>query len=192
MNAHPPVVMPEDEVPFRLAQLLLLLTSVTEQDASGASLERIGYYDFLSANPFLVVPSEGREASLLRLAGFDPQVLAYASSSQRFTSRRERIQHDLALLVAYGCCQVHNRDGALAYSITANGLELGGQFTATYATSFRTASSIVVRRLRKLSDKGLREQTARWLRPDGHSGPAAALMSVLGPGPRVSATSWEG
>ncbi|MCX4587044.1 ABC-three component system middle component 2 [Streptomyces sp. NBC_01481] len=192
MEAHRPVVMPEDEMPFRLAQLLLLLDAVAGQDANGASLERIGYYDFLSANPFLVVPSEGREASLLRLAGFDPQVLAYASSSQRFTSRRERIQHDLALLVAYGCCQVHNHKGSLAYSITVAGHELGGQFTATYATSFSTAAGIVVRRLRRLSDRGLREQTARWLRPDGHGGPAAALMSVLGPGPRVSATSWEG
>ncbi|MFJ2751227.1 ABC-three component system middle component 2 [Streptomyces sp. NPDC087297] len=191
MEAHQPVVMPEDEVSFRLAQLLLLLDAVAEQDVKGASLERIGYYDFLSANPFLVVPSEGREASLLRLAGFDPQVLAYASSSQRFTSRRERVQHDLALLVAYGCCKVDNRNGSLAYSITEAGQELGAQFTATYASSFSTAASIVVHRLRKLSDKGLRDQTARWLRPDGPDSPAAALMSVLGPGP-MSETSWEG
>ncbi|MEU2892471.1 ABC-three component system middle component 2 [Streptomyces albidoflavus] len=191
MHTDRPVVMPEDEVPFRLAQLLLLLDAVAAQDAHGATLERIGYYDFLSANPFLVVPSEGRDASLLRLAGFDPQVLAYASSSQRFTSRRERIQHDLALLVAYGCCRVRNRDGSLTYSITEAGQNLGGQFTATYATSFTTAAGIVVRQLRKLSDKRLREQTARWLRPDGPGGPAAALMSVLGPGP-VLETSWEG
>jgi hypothetical protein len=184
--------MPEDEVPFRLAQLLLLLDAVGDTNAGGASLERIGYYDFLSANPFLVIPAEGREASILRLAGFDPQVLAYASSSQRFTSRRERIQHDLALLVAYGCCQVHNRDGALAYSITPAGQELGREFTATYATSFRTAAGLVVRRLRKLSDKGLREQTAQWLRPDGRGGPAAALMRVLGPAPRAATMSGEG
>ncbi|MFC7841630.1 ABC-three component system middle component 2 [Streptomyces sp. NPDC057382] len=191
MQADRPVVMPEDEVPFRLAQLLLLLDAVAAQDANGATLERIGYYDFLSANPFLVVPSEGRDASLLRLAGFDPQVLAYASSSQRFTSRRERIQHDLALLVAYGCCRVQNRNGSFTYSITEAGQHLGGQFTATYATSFATAADIVVRQLRKLSDKRLREQTARWLRPDGPGGPAAALMSVLGPGPLLE-TSWEG
>lgn len=191
MHADRPVVMPEDEVPFRLAQLLLLLDAVAAQDANGATLERIGYYDFLSANPFLVVPSEGRDASLLRLAGFDPQVLAYASSSQRFTSRRERIQHDLALLVAYGCCRIRSRNGSLTYSITEAGQHLGGRFTATYATSFTTAAGIVVRQLRKLSDTRLREQTARWLRPDGPDGPAAALMSVLGPGP-VLETSWEG
>ncbi|RSO10043.1 hypothetical protein DMH18_14440 [Streptomyces sp. WAC 06783] len=192
MEAHRPILAPEDEVPFRLAQLLLLLDAVAGQGAGGASLERIGYYDFLSANPFLVVPAEGREASLLRLAGFDPQVLAYASSSQRFTSRRERIQHDLSLLVAYGCCQVHNSGGVLAYSITMDGQLLSAQFTATYASSFSTAASIVVRRLRKLSDKRLREQTAHWLRPDGGGGPAAALMSVLGPAPRTSAAPWEG
>ncbi|GAA1553503.1 ABC-three component system middle component 2 [Streptomyces globosus] len=192
MEAHRPVMMPEDDVIFRLAQLLLLLDAVAGQDAKGASLERIGYYDFLSANPFLVVPSGDREGSLLRLAGFDPQVLSYASSSQRFTSRRERIQHDLGLLVAYGCCEVHNRKGALVYAISPRGRELSARFTATYAASFTTAASIVVRRLRKLSDKALREQTARWLRPDGQGGPGAALLSVLGPGPQATELSWEG
>ncbi|WP_234439303.1 MULTISPECIES: ABC-three component system middle component 2 [Streptomyces] len=162
------------------------------QDTNGASLERIGYYDFLSANPFLVIRSEDREANLLRLAGFDPQVLSYASSSQRFTSRRERIQHDLALLIAYGCCEVHNHKGALAYTISPRGHELGAQFTATYAASFSTAASIVVRRLHRLSDKALREQTARWLRSDGNGGPGAALMSVLGPEPYTSDMPWEG
>lgn len=191
MRADRPVMMPEEEVPFRLAQLLLLLNAVAAQDANGATLERIGYYDFLSANPFLVVPSEGRDATLLRLAGFDPQVLAYASSSQRFTSRRERIQHDLALLVAYGCCRIRNRNGSLTYSITEAGQHLSRQFTATYATSFATAADIVVRQLRKLNDKRLREQTALWLKPDGPGGPVAALMSVLGPGPLLE-TSWEG
>ncbi|MET7714835.1 ABC-three component system middle component 2 [Streptomyces sp. NPDC005407] len=189
MEAHRPVVMPEDEVTFRLAQLLLLLDAIASQELDGASLERIGYYDFLSANPFLVVPPEGREASLLRLAGFDPQVLSYASSSQRFTSRRERIQHDLALLIAYGCCHVRNRDAALTYAITPDGRALGARLTATYATSFSTAAAIVVRRLRKLSDKALRDQTVQWLRPVGHNGPAAALLSVLGASPELADTS---
>ncbi|MFF8434669.1 hypothetical protein [Streptomyces bacillaris] len=62
MEAHRPVMMPEDEVTFRLAQLLLL-DAVAGQDAKGASLERIAYYDFLSANPFLVVDSDGCEGS---------------------------------------------------------------------------------------------------------------------------------
>ncbi|BFV56338.1 hypothetical protein KCMC57_up14420 [Kitasatospora sp. CMC57] len=183
MQTRPPVVMPEDEVQFRLAQLLLLLDAVCGHEQYGASLERIGYYDFLSANPFLVVPSEDRDAGRLRLAGFDPQVLAYASSSQRFTSRRERIQHDLALLVAYDCCAVSNHDKALHYAITDIGRTLSARLTATYATSFSTAAAIVVRRLRRLSDKALREQTAQWLRPASHDGPAAALLGILGTGP---------
>ncbi|WP_030396796.1 ABC-three component system middle component 2 [Kitasatospora purpeofusca] len=183
MQTHRPVIMPEDEVQFRLAQLLLLLDAVADHDLHGASLERIGYYDFLSANPFLVVPANDRDAGRLRLAGFDPQVLAYASSSQRFTSRRERIQHDLALLVAYGCCEVRNHEKALSYAITDTGRTLSSHFTATYATSFSTAASIVVRRLRRLSDKALRDQTTQWLRPAGHDGPAAALLGILGTGP---------
>ena len=119
MEAHRPVMMPEDEVTFRLAQLLLLLEAVAGQDAKGANLERIGYYDFLSANPFLVVASDGREGSLLRLAGFDPQVLSYASSSQRFTSRRERIQHDLGRV-----CQTSGVTGVVGVT---DGLRRGGR-----------------------------------------------------------------
>ncbi|MFJ1793112.1 ABC-three component system middle component 2 [Kitasatospora griseola] len=193
MQAHRPVIMPEDEVQFRLAQLLLLLDAVADNDVHGANLERIGYYDFLSANPFLVVPPNDRDAGTLRLAGFDPQVLAYASSSQRFTSRRERIQHDLSLLVAYGCCEVRNHEKALSYAITETGRTLSTRFTATYAAAFSTAANIVIRRLRRLSDKALREQATQWLRPVGHDGPAAALFAVLGAGPDASFdldTSW--
>ncbi|WP_016828399.1 ABC-three component system middle component 2 [Streptomyces viridosporus] len=179
MDADRPVVMPEDEVQFRLAQLLLLMNAMDNHKHPGATLERIGYYDFLSANPFLVVEPDSREASLLRLAGFDPQVLSYASSGQRFTSRRERIQHDLSLLVAYGCCTVKNEQGGLVYGITSAGRELTAHLTATYARSFTTAAEVVVGKLRRLSDARLRRETASWLRVDGSSRPAAVLASVL-------------
>ncbi|AEY94313.1 hypothetical protein SHJG_p1182 (plasmid) [Streptomyces hygroscopicus subsp. jinggangensis 5008] len=144
----------------------------------GAGLERIGYYDFLSANPFLVVEPDSREAALLRLAGFDPRVLSYASSGQRFTSRRERIQYDLSLLVAYGCCSVANENGGLVYSITTAGRQMSTQLTSTYARSFTTAAEMVIGKLRRLSDAGLRRQTAQWLRVDGDR-PGAGLASVL-------------
>lgn len=49
MDADRPVVMPEDEVQFRLAQLLLLMNAMANQKPPGANLERIAYYDFLSA-----------------------------------------------------------------------------------------------------------------------------------------------
>nr|WP_206439426.1 ABC-three component system middle component 2 [Streptomyces scabichelini] len=173
--------MPEDEVQFRLAQLLLLMDALASQDLPGATLERIGYYDFLSANPFLVVDPDSREASLLRLAGFDPRTLSYASSGQRFTSRRERIQHDLALLVAYGCCTASAQEGSLMYSITDGGRRLSSQLTTTYATSFSTAAEMIVRKLKRMSDTRLRKESASWLRLNstGNS-PGAALAKVLG------------
>ncbi|GEB60049.1 ABC-three component system middle component 2 [Streptomyces gardneri] len=180
MDTDRPVVMPEDEVQFRLAQLLLLMNAMADQKPYGANLERIAYYDFLSANPFLVVEPDSREASLLRLAGFDPRVLSYASSGQRFTSRRERIQHDLSLLVAYGCCSAANEQGGLVYRITSAGRELSTHLTTTYARSFTTAAEMVVGKLRRLSDARLRKETAGWVRVDGNNRPAAALASVLG------------
>src|SRR5689334_8305088 len=99
---HSPVVVPEDDVVFRLAQLLLLLSSLGQERRPGIALERLGYYDFLVANPLLVVTSE-KDPDRIRLlmAGFDGRALSYASPAHRFTTRRERLQHDLALLVAY-------------------------------------------------------------------------------------------
>jgi hypothetical protein len=178
--------MPEDEVQFRLAQLLLLLEALAGQDLPGATLERMGYYDFLSANPFLVVETGSREASLLRLAGFDPRTLSYASSGQRFTSRRERIQHDLSLLVAYGCCSVAAEQGSLLYRITDHGRHLSSQLTTTYATSFSTAADIIVGKLRRRSDSRLRKESATWLRLDSTRNPGAALANVVGSASRLS------
>ncbi|MFF3381331.1 ABC-three component system middle component 2 [Streptomyces sp. NPDC002680] len=179
MEPDRPVVMPEDEVQFRLAQLLLLLAALAGQNLPGATLERIGYYDFLSANPFLVVETGSREASLLRLAGFDPRTLSYASSGQRFTSRRERIQHDLSLLVAYGCCSASAEQGSLLYRITDHGCHLSSQLTTTYASSFSTAAEIVVGKLRRMSDTRLRKESATWLRLDTRN-PGSALAQIVG------------
>ncbi|WP_436789637.1 ABC-three component system middle component 2 [Yinghuangia sp. YIM S10712] len=180
MEADRPVVMPEDEVQFRLAQLLLLMEAMAGQGIAGASLERLGYYDFLSANPFLVVEPDSREASRLRLAGFDPRALSYGSSGQRFTSRRERIQHDLSLLVAYGFCTVRNQEGGIIYSITSSGRALSSQLTTAYAAHFSTAAEIVVGKLRRLSDTRLRKDTANWIRVEGTNRPGSALAAVLG------------
>lgn len=180
METDRPVAMPEDEVQFRLAQLLLLLDALAGQELPGATLERMGYYDFLSANPFLVVNAESRDASLLRLAGFDPRTLSYASSGQRFTSRRERIQHDLSLLVAYGCCHVTAEEGNLLYAITGHGRHVSSQLTTAYAASFSTAANMIVGKLKRLSDAKLRRESATWLRLDSGHNPGAALAHLLG------------
>jgi len=180
--------MPEDEVQFRLAQLLLLMDAMACQGLVGANLERLAYYDFLSANPFLVVEPDSREALRLRLAGFDPRALSYGSSGQRFTSRRERIQHDLSLLVAYGLCVVGNQSSGIIYSITPAGRALSSQLTTSYASYFSTAAEMVIGKLRRLSDTRLRKDTADWIRVEGTDRPGSALADTLGTLGRHEAT----
>src|ERR1700685_1578505 len=95
-------VDPEDQVLFRLAQLVRLLRVIDRAERPGVGLERLGYYDFFAANPFLVVPADNtEERARLHLAGFDERQLSYASTGPRFANRRRRLQHDVALRVAY-------------------------------------------------------------------------------------------
>jgi hypothetical protein len=157
-----PVIIPEDDVVFRLAQLLLLLASVDQLGKPGVSLERLGCYDFLVANPMLVFTDESdQDRTRLLMAGFDGRALSYASPGHRFATRRERLQHDLALLIAYGLAAPAASRSVL-YAITGDGLELAGQFTALYARAYRLSADILVRRLSSMSDKRLREAVGTW------------------------------
>jgi hypothetical protein len=161
-NDPSPVIVPEDDVIFRLAQLLLLVASLQRLRQPGISLERLGCYDFLVANPLLVLTDENdTDRKRLLMAGFDGRALSYASPAHRFTTRRERLQHDLALLVAYGLV-APTVDKSVLYSVTSSGLELAGRFTAVYARSYRLSADILVRRLARLSDKRLRESVRTW------------------------------
>lgn len=174
------VTTPEDHVVFRLGQLLLLLSTLRTVDAVGTHLERLGYYDFFSANPHLLISTEDPERGRLLMAGFDPAALSYASPGQRFSSRRERLQHDLALLVSYGLAGVGRAPGRVTYGITDKGQHVADQFTALYARAYMRSAQTVIARLRRLSDSRLREQARKWLRaPD-------ALLDLINRAP------WEG
>ena len=124
---------PDDWTTFRLAQLTLLLEVAHEARVPIRTLDRLGVYDFLSANPFVVVSgAEARDESdrlTLRLAGFSDRQLSYASTGQRFISRRKHLQRDLSILVAYGVAHV---DGA-SWGLTASGTELAAGFETVYA-----------------------------------------------------------
>jgi hypothetical protein len=115
---------PEDRSVFRLAQLTLLLQVTTEEGAPVRTVDRLGFYDFFSANPFVVVSGDDdrdvADRLALRLAGFSNRQLSYASTGQRFVSRRRRLQHDLSLLVAYGLAAVDST----GYVLTSSGREL--------------------------------------------------------------------
>ncbi|MFI6098226.1 ABC-three component system middle component 2 [Lentzea sp. NPDC051213] len=177
-NDSSPVVVPEDDVIFRLAQLLLLLTSLQRLRQPGISLERLGCYDFLVANPLLVVTYEDdADRKRLLMAGFDGRALIYASPAHRFTTRRERLQHDLALLVAYGLV-APTVDKSVLYAVTPSGVDLAGRFTAVYAKSYRLSAEIIIRRLARLSDTRLREAVRTWTTV-GYDAPRPEALDLL-------------
>jgi hypothetical protein len=126
-------------------------------------LERLSYYDFLTANPLLMITDEtDGDRNRLIMAGFDGQALSYASPNQLFTSRRERLQHDLARLLAYGLVSV-TATGSVKYTITAAGSAVASRFSAVYARAYRASAEIVVKRLARLSDARLRVQAREWI-----------------------------
>jgi hypothetical protein len=177
-----PVVVPEHDTVFRLAQLVLLLSVVAAVHPEGVHMERLGIYDFISANPLLMA-TEHRDPDRLSLQmqGFDDRALSYASPAQRFTTRREQLQHDLALLIAYGLVIVSAR-GHVFYRSTPDGYELASKFTAMYAKSYMHSAGIVVRRLRKLSDGKLRDNLAIWTGLSrSASGASLELAAVVDP-----------
>lgn len=161
--AGPVAWQPEDHDVFRLAQLLLLLDVAAELKKPVTTLERLGYYDFFSASPFVVVGGDAsRDADdrlALKLAGFVEAQLSYASTGQRWVSRRRRLQHDLALLMSYGL--VGLEDGA--FGLTDRGRELANQMTTVYADAYRISAAVIVRRLSRMSDRALNEAVQRWL-----------------------------
>ncbi|MFF3870017.1 hypothetical protein [Micromonospora sp. NPDC001898] len=161
---RPPVAVPEDDTVFRLAQLVLLLHVVAEFHPDGVELERLGAYDFIAANPLLMASSDDDPDRFeLLMAGFDDRALSYASAAQRFATRRERLKHDLALLLAYDLATAAVR-GHVLYRLTNAGVDMATRFTAMYARSYTTAATIVVRRLRKVRPGPLRERVTEWTR----------------------------
>ena len=166
-------VRPENLLEFRLGQLVLLLSVAEKKDPTHPlDVERIGYYDFFSANPFLVFGGDKERKRELVLAGLESKSLSYQSSAQRFSNRRARLQHDLALLVAYDL--VHPRVHAryVSYGLTDEGRGFATKFGSLYARAYSKSASLIVRHLSKFSDTKIRDEATRWLK-------AAAFMVDL-------------
>jgi hypothetical protein len=154
---------PDDRQVFRLAQLALLLEVAYENRIPIRTIDRLGFYDFFSANPFVVTSgTDDRDKTdrlTLRLAGFTDRQLAYASTGQRFASRRRRLQHDLSLLIAYDVVAATSR----GYVLSPMGREIAEGLTSMYAEAYREAAQVILRRLGKLSDRRLKEYVEDWL-----------------------------
>jgi hypothetical protein len=158
--------VPEDRQVFRLAQLALLLQVAGDSQASVRTVDRLGVYDFFAANPFAVTAGNERrdeeDRLALRLAGFTDRQLSYASTGQRFASRRRRLQHDLSLLLAYGLTVISSE----GYVLTPLGKAIAEGLTSVYADAYREAAQVVLRRLGRLTDQKLAEHVEKWLGQD--------------------------
>lgn len=158
---------PENFLQFRLGRLLILFDSIPDlKTAKPVHIERLGYYDFFSDNPFLILADDDPQRISLQLAGFSERSLSYNSSAQRFTNRRSRLRHDLALLASRALVEVGPQGRHLVFSSSEAGRSLSASFSSLYAESFRTSADVVVRRLNKLSDRAIDEQAREWLRAE--------------------------
>ena len=153
---------PEDLTAFRQVRLLLVLAAAGED---GLDAERLGVYDFLAGHPLLLARADDDpDRTALRLAGFDERALAYESPAQRFVTAQLYLGRDLGALVARGLVDVAAR-GRVTYRLTEEGAAMVSRFTAMYGQSYITAVRVVIRRLRRLSGRKLREGLREWLLP---------------------------
>jgi DNA-binding transcriptional ArsR family regulator len=158
---------PDDLLYGRLARLLLLLAETpTQPYRKPADVERIGTYDFFADNPHLLFDENSTQRRTLLLAGFDPSTLSYHSSSQRFTNRRQRMQHDLAQLLARGLVDAKAEGSRVVYSLTTPGEEIATQMESSYADGYRDSVRLVANTLNRLSDRALRTRIAEALQAD--------------------------
>ena len=152
---------PDDVTAFRCARLMLLLDLVHDDLPDGIDAERIALYDFFAAHPLLLARDQDDPDRLsLRLAGFDDRALGYASAGQRLATALQRISGDLTALTSAGLVGMAAA-GRVRYRLTPEGRSAAAALTASYAVAYRTAAGIVVRRLRRLSGRRLREAVRR-------------------------------
>jgi hypothetical protein len=153
---------PDELSAFRRTRLLLVLAVAGEE---GLDAERLGVYEFLAGQPLLLARAEDDpDRTTLRLAGFDDRAVAYASPAQRYVTAQLSLGRDLAALVARGLVGM-STTGRVTYRLTDEGVSMAGRFTAMYAQSYITAVRIVIRRLRRMSGRKLRENLRQWLLP---------------------------
>lgn len=154
---------PGNEVNFRLGQLVLLLEQARLLNRRISSIDRLGYYDFFSANPFIVTsdeyPSRERDRVKLMQAGFLEGQLSYGQAGQRYVSRRERLRADIAVLLSWGLVDLDPR----GYALTDRGESIANSLSTVYADQYREAAAIVIRRLGTLTDSRLRSTVQGWL-----------------------------
>lgn len=158
------IFSPEDATLFNSSRLLLFFDVLHQLKLKqGIDLERLCYFDFFAANPYLVV-AEGDPLRLdFEINGFEPNKLEYASSSQRFNTKRESIKQYLSLLLCKGLICVKNEDAKLLYEITQHGIDAASQINSMYAIAYRKSAFCIIEKLKDYSDQKLWESASKWL-----------------------------
>jgi hypothetical protein len=166
MDALEPIrVSAESEDIFCSARLLLLFSVINSVlGEKGISINRLGYYDFFSAQPFLVFSDYSSTKIDLVLKGFELTTVSYMSSSQRFSNRREKLKYYLSNLLIRALISVQNIDGEILYYITPKGKEIVRYFKSLYSLSYCQSAEIIVKKLSKLNDKKLDNEAKEWLK----------------------------
>lgn len=174
---------PDDDPVFRMAQLLLVLC---ELGASGETMDRLVYCDFLASHPFLVIGSDHPDRQHLVLLGFETGSLDYLSPAHLFATRRELVGQDLARLVAYGLAGVSRDSKTPRYTATLAGRTSSDGITSMYAVAVRESARVVARVIRRLSDKALVAAAREWIAAE-RTGPAILVADASESMPSVDA-----
>lgn len=155
----------EDATTFNSARLLLLFETLdeSENEKKAIDLERLCYYDFFAANPFLIIKSGDPERLQLEIEGFEPNNLEYLTTNQRYQTKRLQVMQYLAVLASKGLITVENSDKKIVYCITHLGLTVSSRMNSLYALAYRKSVLFVAKKLRRYSDTQLSEQASNWL-----------------------------
>jgi len=155
---------PEDAIIFNSSRLLLLFETLNQLNPKqSVDLDRLSYYDFFSANPFLIIDKKNPIYIELEMEGFRPNKLEYVGTKQRFRTKRLSIKQYISLLLSRGLVRIENKDGRLLFKITDLGTETASKFCSPYADAYRKSAMYVVKFLRSYSDTKLTEDAATWL-----------------------------
>ena len=155
---------PEDVTLFNSARLLTLFDELENLGIEGGiDLERLSYYDFFAANPFLIITEDDSLWLDLEIAGFETHTVGYISSSQRYRTKRSRLKQYLSLLLSKNLIEVSNVDGKILYRITPTGIKTANKIRSMYAIAFRKSVKCVIKKLKGYSDKKLWEESSKWL-----------------------------
>lgn len=155
---------PEDAIIFNASRLLLLFETINKLTPEQAiDLDRLSYYDFFAANPFLLIDKSNPHWLDLELEGFKPNKIEYIGTAQRFRTKRLSIKQYLALLLSKGLLKLENSDDKIVFNITLIGVETASKFNSTYAITYRKSASYIISKLKSYSDTKLSEDAKKWL-----------------------------